>query len=181
MGRLIVLNRPGVQIVSGTVVDYSCGSDVVTIENDVNTAKGKVKKRLLIRSEQVGRLNPARGVHLVASIRPTELTIALSDGAFLNQTVFPVDAYVVRYTGSFDFEPAGNEKETHVFCGSVLGGTLTSNGGCIAKVLWKKNGQNEERRVYAPMDIRFLKRAVFVTGAPKQSSSGPVYCIRTIA
>lgn len=175
------MTRPGVQIVSGEVVNYNCGSDIVTIENDVNTAKGKVKKQLLLRSSQITRLKPKLGVHLVASIRPTELTIALSDGAYLHQVEFPVDAYVVRYTGSFDFEPIGNEKETHVFCGSVLGGTMTSNGGCIARVLWKKNGMNEERRVYAPMDIRFLKKAIFVTGAPRQSSSGPVYCIRTIA
>lgn len=166
---------------SGEVVNYSCGSDVVTIENSVNTARGKVKKQLQLHSEQITRLKPKLGVHLVASIRPTELTIALSDGAYLHQVAFPVEAYVVRYTGSFDFESMGKEKETHVFCGSVLGGTMTSNGGCIARVLWKKNGTNEERRVYAPMDIRFLKKAIFVTGAPKQSSSGPVYCIRTIA
>lgn len=182
MGKLIVLSRPGIQVVCGTVVESRPEDNEFVIENDVyfGGRKQTEKRRIRIHSFQTERMKLRPGVNVIASIKPNEMLYALYDGVDLPVLTYDADAFIIRYTGAFDFDTMGLEKEAHVFAANVMSNKQLNNGGNIITISWKRNQGSEVRTLYAPVDIKnkLSNKAVFVTGAPQKTKAGSLYCIK---
>lgn len=171
MGRLIILSRPGIQVVSGKVVKI--GDADVTIENTCQftepTSLQETRTMILQSSADViSRLKLKLGSFIMATICPNDDTKTLADGLYSN-VQYHARAYNIRYTGAFDFNSAGNQKESHVFCGAILDAKALDSGGTLVKVTWKAYGADEVKNLYTPIDItKALKnKAIFTCGRKK--------------
>ena len=145
MRSLILLRRPGILVVSGVVVWVS------NSEVQIRNTFGAQKIDLILKSDPklLEALKLAKGSMLVASTMDDFKIELLMDGAILTEPV-TLNAYTIRYNGSFDFEAKGTRKEEHVFAGSVLSATVGRKAGrqvCAATIGWRKKGREEIRNV----------------------------------
>ncbi len=156
---MIVLSRPGIQVVCGTVTR---ASDCFFLISD-NSSKIKIHAKTNFA------IKP--GMFVIASVKP------VMNGE--------TSAYTARFSGSFDFDARGSAKEEHVFCGIVMENTPLRDGGAKIVVSWKKNGGAEKRLLYAPRSVmegaKISNKAVFVTGPGKKCRSGTMaYVVKKV-
>lgn len=175
MGRLIVLDRNQIQIVSGRVIDIA--KDKITIEDEVILKdKTKVNKKITLIYNKAANLKLKKGAVIIASVRANNELSALAKG-INNSKDIAVNAYVVRYTGNFDFEAYKNIKETHVFCANISKITEIKSGSLISISL---NSEQKTLFTSAAVKGKLSKKSIFVTGAPQISSVGIVYKCKSI-
>ena len=159
MGRIIVLNRPGIQVLCGKVVDFGYSS--ITITNGGH--------RICVNyiPEKIEKLNLKIGSFLMATVSPTAETRKIAEGKEVPDIVPQVRAFNVRYSGAFDFAPNKNEKEAHVFSGTVCNTRLLSNGGTLITISYRCYGGIEKKFLYTPVDIRDKvgSKGIFTVGA----------------
>lgn len=178
-----VLNRPGIQVVQGTVTNFSSrfGTVHLRMEADYVTTQELI---LHWEADTIAKMRFREGSKVIASITPTEETIALSQGIRMDQREFHVNAHVVRYTGAFDFKPWNDTPEQHVFCG-YTGNVYPLAKGMAFEVWWNHRKQKQVRYLYSPVDIsKNIKSGslhLYVSGAPKKSKKGTdVYQIKRL-
>ncbi len=177
MSRLVVLRRPGILVVQGTVVDIRYNT--VTIENDVELpVSGCLDKRmarLVFENERCfADLALQPGSKVVASTRDNFLLEMLEEGGETDDKEYVLSAYLIRYSGSFDFKEHNDIPEQHVFAGNVLdavSGVRKSSGRpwtCLT-VGWNRKGVPETRMVLCDAEYdckEMLKKNICVVTGP---------------
>ena len=190
MGRLIILSRPGIMVVSGVVKEVDLSRATVVIENDVLLpCSGVVDRRRIrmvcdLKKIYAMRLNQKIGSFILASVRPSDELVLLEDGGEDDTTEYCASVYNMRFSGSFDFDRRGEQKEEHVFCASIKKITFQKFGDKVYAffyIQWNKQGYPETKtlvvRIKNPDSVINMKRGIFVCGAMQKSSLGDVYKI----
>lgn len=183
MSLLAVMHRPGIVLVSGTVVDMS--ERRFTIENDVYlpVSKRSEKRRAVIEMDggKIARMHLSIGAFVLVTCRDNNGIAALCEGGETNDKTYYLRGYNLRYNGSFDFEAHGNAKETHVFYGSIV---KTLSGVTDAGKSWKywtlSYRRNGEQVLVNVMEWNSSadgteENRVFVTGPQRRSKNGTSY------
>lgn len=191
--NILIMARPRIQVVCGRVIDVN-PSGQVTIENDcylpVTEKTEKRRVRFSIGRDKMDSmgLNVATGAPILATVKPEGGLDFLADGGEDDTKEYVTSAYNMRYSGSFDFEQRGNEKEAHVFCGTVekcIRRTVGGRSFNFITVVWKRCGETERRVLVEESEddthVRNLTKGIFVTGPLKRSASeGPIYKVKQI-
>jgi len=178
MGRLVVMRRPGILVVSGLVEEVN--GDEIVISNEGLT-ENMSKLRLTYQPGTLSRMQLNKGVFIVSTASDDFRIEMMLDGAKTEEKEIALKGLIPRFNGSFDFDRRGTEKEQHVFSGNILsaenGGTETKRWQKIT-LGWKRNGKDEVRTIVhwgEPISVENGKRAIFVTGEKKVSGSMVYY------
>ncbi|MCR5368397.1 hypothetical protein [Eubacterium sp.] len=168
---LFILHRPGILGVSGIVTESDGLS--VTVKGDVFLpVSHKIERRLArIRYPRNFPFNKMK-------LRPGERIIALTEDDFAASSLFTggetsddfydLKAFIIRYSGVFDFEPTTGCAEEHLFSGQVKGVWNIRNGWQFIQISVRKQNNNEERMLLSQTQTSFKKgdNIIALTGKP---------------
>ena len=181
MGRLIVLRRPGIVVVSGLVEEAF--ADEVLISNDTfaDGVSDTKKIRLGFETGTLQKMHLSKGTFIIASAADDFRIEMMLEGGRIPDKEIQLRGFIPRFNGSFDFEKHGREKEAHVFSGNVLSSQKGSSGDKFWERItmgWKRNGKDEIRTVInwgRPIDGERGQRVILVTGEKKLAQQGMTY------
>ena len=177
---LILINRPGIQVICGNVAAVDTFLGTVTIRGDVAAGDQTIKVDVTVHSALVSKMRFELGSTVVAAVKSTEELALLADGIFIPGHVYECNAFVIRYTGAFDFDDNEGLQEEHVFCGTISREAVLANGSTLFLVSWKRKGETQQRRLLSQTDIRpglGPHKNVFVTGRKITRNDGDLYMI----
>lgn len=179
MRSMFILRRPGILVVSGTVADVK-DDGMIILENSflypISGQEEKTRCYLECKSDTIKRLHLETGTSIIASTTDDFLIEMLMEGGETPSRDFHLKSYTVRYNGSFDFECHKNQKEQHVFSGTLIAANNGIKQGYTwnrAVIVWKKNGKDEIRNIVywnktgETLSEKIGKKVIAVTGETK--------------
>ena len=181
------MSRQGIMVVSGIVKEASFQKGEVVIENDILLPVSRVITRKRIRFSidrnyiRSMNLESKLGSFILATIRPTPGLAMYADGCEDPAMEYQAKGFNMRFSGSFDFDPRGEEKESHVFCAPIKRmehKIISGKSFVFFDIAWKRSGLVVESG--EPNSYRGMKRGVFVTGKLQTTSLGPVYKVQSM-
>lgn len=172
---MIICERPGLQVICGMVTAVEQKS--VIIENTVWLPMYGVSKPVQCRIwyDSVEKMGIKTGAFIVASVRITDELGYLARGIWAPSMRLETSAYVIRYTGSFDFEEIDGYPEMHIFCGNIIRSTVLQDGSNLYKVEWRRKGTQQNRNVMLRGCAPAKQKNIFVTGGPVALKNGSLY------
>ncbi len=183
MKEIFILRRPGLIVISGTVKEIRDGGLVIEGDHAFPiSGPDTVKVNLNVSNDVISNMRIQKGASVIASTTDHFLVEMLQDGGETPDREFSLDAFVLRYNGSFDFDPHGDSAEEHVIAGIIKTAkklTKTKNNLPIYQVTvgWKRNGAEELRTILycGPENVTEKARVIFVTGPLKTHNGSPYY------
>ena len=187
MRSMFILRRPGILVVSGIVAGIQDDNTVI-LENSfrypISGQEEKTKCYLECNPDTIKRLHLEAGSYIIASATDDFLVEMLMEGGETPDREFHLKGYTVRYNGSFDFESHRNQKEQHVFSGTIIAARSGVKQGYTwsrATIGWKKSGKDEVRNiVFWSKEGKALsnfigKRIIAVTGESRSNNGFTFY------
>lgn len=190
MSSMIILNRPGIMVISGQVIDIEPSLGRVVIKNDgIRKDQSRVPRRCVMycSPSSVRSMNLKTGDNIIASVKPNRALEMFADGIDTGIELFEVRGFTLRYTGSFDFPKKNNLPEEHVFSGDISSlKVLPAQDGSLytmVKLEWFKKGIRKNALLLLKGDygieLRNIPRAIFRTGGLVNGKK-PFYWIKKI-
>lgn len=190
--RLLILNRPGIAVISGIVKTVDLASGEIVVENDCYLPVSQVIERRSCRfsldRNEMERFRICSGAFVTATVRPTPEMELLAHNGEDDTREYHTIGYHLRYTGSFDFARCGITEEEHVFVGKVTDVGLCRVSGnricTMASVLWRRRGTEMVRRTFASGNVvdkmKKIKDGIFVTGPRINLSGTDIYKLKQV-
>lgn len=181
MGKLIVLRRPGIIVVSGIVDNLYEDEVVLTNDKFSDNAALCPKLRLSFAPGTIKRMRLQKGAFMMASAADDFKIEMLLEGGCVPDSEICVKGFIPRFNGSFDFERHGRQKEAHVFSGNIVSSQRVEKEGRLWERItlgWKRNGKDEVRTIInwgKPISPERGQRVILVTGEKKVGQHGIEY------
>lgn len=189
MSRLFLMRRPGIIVVHGTVKEV--GEELV-IENEYPfpvSGPGPARVHLQV-GPAVANMRLKKGASIIASTTDSFDVEMLLDGGETPRRDFALKAYTVRYSGSFDFEARGDQKESHVILGSVVNAFLGKNKQqqpmLVCNLMWQQLGKGRTARICLfdgalNPDSILKKKVAAITGPARTGQNGePIFVAKEL-